>query len=288
MIGYAVSHKPHLASYRLRVAVPAPHLGVPYVIGDVGSPTFFYKLGNPEIAARCRGVLFDVVNDHFEQYPTVKAMGLMADVLTAGSAVMADVVRKHTGRDAVVIDDPYENDEGEAKVVGQQIVWFGHGVNLPSLSKLAPSLKGFRVTICTNVEHPAFVIWSPESEKAYLDASAVVVVSGTNPGASSNRPAKAIRAGRFVVMPEDCAESWRQFRDYAWIGDVREGVRWALNNREEACKRIKAGQKYVRERFDPVSIGRQWKAAFDSISAPAISDSRDGLTSTSLSPASPS
>ena len=275
MIGYLVTAKPQLASFRLRVQIPAKHLGIPYQIGGPGDVNFFYKLGNPDIAKGLR-VVFDVVNDHFERYPSVGEMCGLAEVVTAGSEVMAETVRRHTGRDPVVIDDPYENDECKAEVVGDRVVWFGHSVNLPSLNRIAPSLKGFRMTVCTNFQHPAFKQWSPEAEKAFIHAAAVIVLSGTNPGASTNRVVKAIRAGRFVVMPRDCAESWKQFADFGWIGDVREGVRWALDNREEACKKIAAGQDYIRQRFSPQSIGSQWAALFGSILARDTNAKKDG------------
>ena len=265
MIGYLVTPKPVLASYRLRVLIPAQHLGMPYRIAEPGDLNFFYKLGNPEIAKEHQPVVFDVVNDHFERYPSVKEMCALAHAVTAGSEVMAEIVERHTGRVPYVIDDPYENEQGEASVIGDRVVWFGHSVNLPSLNRIAPSLKGFRMTVCTNFDHPAFVQWSPEAEASFLDAAAVVVLSGTNPGASTNRVVKAIRAGRFVVMPGDCAKSWKQFGEFGWVGDVREGVRWALNNREEACSKIKAGQDYIRQRFSPQSIGSQWAVLFGSI-----------------------
>lgn len=250
-------------------------MGLPYRIGAPGEVNFFYKLGNPDIAQGLDGIVFDVVNDNFE-YQSVREMCQLACMLTAGSEVMAETVRRRTGRAAVVIDDPYENDEAPAGVIGDRVVWFGHAVNLPSLSRLASKLKGFRMTVCTNFDHPAFVQWSPQAEKSFIDAAAVVVVSGTNPGASSNRVVKTLRAGRFPVMPKDCAESWRQFGEFAWIGDVREGVAWALNNRDEACKKILAGQHYIRERFSPQSIGSQWTALFGSILGQDISIAKAG------------
>jgi len=265
-VGYAVTIKPTMASYRLRVAIPAPHLGLPYVIGETGSPTFFYKLGNPEIALQCRGgVVFDVVNDHFKTYETVRAMADVADRLTVGSVAMAETVYGHTGRDATVIDDPYENDEQEPACDGQGVLWFGHTVNLQGLTKYRDRVKGMRLTLCTNHQGPGIVPWSLESERACLDQCAVVLMTGTNPGASTNRVVKAIRAGRFVVCPEDCAESWKQFESHIWVGDVREGVEWALNNREEVCNKIRQAQQQVRDRFSPQTIGQQWADVFRSI-----------------------
>jgi hypothetical protein len=92
----------------------------------------------------------------------------------------------------------------------------------------------------------------------------VVLMVGNNPGASSNRVVKALRAGRFVVTPGG-VDSWDAFRDYIWIGDVREGIDYALNNREEVCNKIEAAQAMIRDKFSPQTIGRQWADLFSSI-----------------------
>ena len=58
MIGYAVDINPELASFRFRVSIPAGGLKVPYRLGCTGSPTFFYKDGNPSLARSLKsGVL---------------------------------------------------------------------------------------------------------------------------------------------------------------------------------------------------------------------------------------
>lgn len=266
MIGYAVTVKPMLASYRLRVAIPAPHMGLDYRIGEVGNPTFFYKLGNPEIAKRCEGgVVYDVVNDHFETEPSVRQMAYLADKLTVGSEAMAETVYRRTGRPSTVIDDPYENEEWPARVSGHRVLWFGHIANMKSLLPHARLLRGLDLVVCTNSREPKVIEWTPQAELVCLDRCAVVLLTGSNPGASTNRVVKAIRAGRFVVMPEDCPQSWRQFEPYVWIGNVRDGVHWARQHREEACSKIAAGQDYIRKRFSPQSIGSQWAALFGSI-----------------------
>jgi hypothetical protein len=90
-------------------------------------------------------------------------------------------------------------------------------------------------------------------------------MTGNNPGASANRIVKSLQAGRFVVTPEDCADSWRELAPYIWIGDVSDGIRWALNNREDVCQKIKQGQQYIAQRFSPESIGSQWTTLFASI-----------------------
>lgn len=273
VIGYCVDPNPKLASFRLRVAIPAAHLPVPHRFGVTGSPTFFYKDGNPTLARSLRtGVIYDVVNDHFSgsRAANYHGMAAAADVLTTCSEVMREVVRRATGRDAIVIDDPYENECSPPEVSGNVVLWFGHGANISSLKPYAdlPNL-----VICSNV--PGAIPWTPQSEADCLYGAAVVLLTGNNPGASTNRMVKALRAGRFVVTPGG-VPSWEQFRDFCWIGDVNEGVRWALNNREEACLKIAAGQAYTSERFTPSLITGRWMEAFASTLGAATSDSRGG------------
>lgn len=276
MIGYVVPRVEQLASYRLRVAIPAPHIGRPYQIGAIGNPSFFFKNGDPPLAKRVKehgyGVVYDVVNDHFGGgvRDTYSGMCKVADVVTCASERMAEIIKERTGREAVIIDDPYENDEQPATCVGDGVLWFGHSANLPSLEPYV-NLRG--LTVCSNI---AFVVpWSLENERRELDRCAVALLTSNNAGASSNRVVKALRAGRFVVTPGG-VPAWEQFKPSIWIGDVREGIAWALNNREEACKKVRKGQKFVRERFSPQAIGKQWRTVFDSTSAAATNGQKGG------------
>jgi hypothetical protein len=264
-VGYFVPILPQMASFRLRVSIPARHLGCPYTIGGTGKPTFFFKNGDVATAKQVKsGIVYDVVNDHFTGDNAAHYRGMcdLADKITVASDHMAAVVKMHTGRESTVIDDPYENGEDRPALVGDSVAWFGHSANITSLFRIA-ELITVPLTICTNYQHPAAVRWTQESERKCIRESAVVLLTGNNPGASTNRVVKSLRAGRFVVTPGG-VESWEQFRDYIYIGDVRDGIHWALNNREEACNKIAAGQEAIRKRYSPQSIGSQWAALFAS------------------------
>lgn len=272
MIGYCVPMQPELASFRFRVAIPAAGLTVPYRFGVTGAPTFFYKDGNPALARSLRGgVVYDVVNDHFAgpKADAYHGMVAAADVVTACSDAMAEVVKAATGREAVVIDDPWECGEEAAAVRGEYVVWFGHGANVETLRPYA-DLPNLRVV--SNVR--GAIPWTRAKERSAISQAAVVLLTG-KPTASTNRIVKAIRSGRFVVTPSG-VPSWEQFREYCWIGDVREGVEWALNNREDARCRILAGQQYISATFRPSLITGRWMEVFDSISAPATRSKTDG------------
>jgi hypothetical protein len=267
-VGYCVNIAPTLASYRLRVAIPAIHLGCDYVLGATGKPSFFYKNGHVELARKVKGVVYDVVNDHFTGPHAADYHGMckVADVITCSSPVMAEIVKKATGRDATVIPDPYENEEDAPAVRGDQLVWFGHQANFSSLEPYAD----LDPWVCAGAE------WSLDHERQALKAAAVVMLTGNNPGASANRPVKAIRAGRFVVCPKDSPESWKDLAEFIWVGDVRDGIDWALNNREEACRKILAGQDYIRKTFSPRLIGSQWAALFASNLAQGTKSTKAG------------
>jgi hypothetical protein len=266
-VGYAVPHNPTMASYRLRVDIPRRHLGagVQSCVGTTGDVTFFYKNGNYRLAEALPGpVVYDVVNDHFRgpQAADYHAMCGIAHTITCASESMRDTILRNTGRDATVIDDPWENEESESSVVGDGVLWFGHSANLASLLPHIEAI-GPKLIVCSNVRS-AHVPWSVENEARCLQGAAVCVLTSASSGASSNRVVKALRSARFVVVPSACAAAWHQFAPYIWIGDVAEGIRWALNNREEACKKILAGQAYIRERFSPQLIGSQWAELFAS------------------------
>ena len=270
-----------MASYRLRVAIPAPLLGCEYEIGTFGSPSFFYKHfdGDLDLARSAGPFVYDVVNDHFagklaNHYQTMCGW---ANRITVSSPYMAGVVKTHTGMDATVIDDPYENAEREPHCDGREVLWFGHAANIPSLFAAVDKIADMPIvlTICTNYKHGAALEWSPETERRSLDRCAVVLVTGNNPGASANRIVKALRAGRFVVTPGG-VPAWDEYKDFIWIGDVRKGIEWAFNNREEACARTKMGQEYARRVSNPASIARQWMDVFGSILPPVMSGKRDG------------
>jgi hypothetical protein len=226
---------------------------MPYAVGGaIGDLTFFYKAGNPEVAKNLKTV-YDVVNDRFKN-DDVRQMCDLATVVTCSSEAMRRRVKEATGRDAVVIPDCYENEERTPRVQGDRVVWFGHQANIFSLKPYA-DVNPFLYT---------GERWTLEGETKAIGSAAVILLTGSNPGASANRAVKAIRAGRFAVAPEDCPESWKELSDFMWIGDVREGIKWALSNREEACCKVLAGQSYVRNRFSPQSIGSQWAGLFAS------------------------
>ena len=57
-------------------------------------------------------------------------------------------------------------------------------------------------------------------------------------------------------------DSWNEFKDFIWQGNVSEGIKWALANRDEACSKVKLGQDYIREKGSPITISNKWRELF--------------------------
>ncbi|MGH8621205.1 MAG: glycosyltransferase [Burkholderiales bacterium] len=88
-------------------------------------------------------------------------------------------------------------------------------------------------------------------------------------GASANRVAETLNAGRFPVASP--LRSYQQFADAAWLGqDLVQGIEWALANPGEVLARIRRGQAMVAARFTADRAGCRWRELFES-----LLDSRD-------------
>jgi glycosyltransferase involved in cell wall biosynthesis len=255
--------------------------------------------GSVELARQARAlgarVVVDLCDDHFdttELGPAYRALCQLADRVTASTAAMADVVRRHTRKRAALIDDPYEAPLGQPRFEPTshrvRLLWFGHPVNFDTVADMIPKLGALAqstslslhvVSNSTNngirayLEQvsrqfgpgltTSFTEWAPEATwQALADCDLVVVpslLSAKKLVKSPNRVVEPLRAGRFVVAYP--LPSYVELADYVWLGEnVADGVAWAVANATEVRRRIAAGQAHINRRFSPLSISRVWEA----------------------------
>lgn len=202
-------------------------------------------------------IVFDVCDDHFHtpREHHYREVCRKADLITCSTPAMREIIKRETGRDAIVIPDPYEQPEKKARI-HDSLLWFGHPLNLPDLERETQRLAGHKLQVVTNAK--GAIPWSPENmDKAFNDAGLVIIPTGRSIAKSANRAVESIRRGLFVV-----ANPLPAYSDLGiWLGDIREGVDWALNHRGEVIKRIKTAQDYVRHEYSPQRIGKLWKQA---------------------------
>lgn len=246
---------PEIASSRLRAEIPQRELEKLGIKRGRDILVYSKHVVPMHIAARFGKQVFDICDDHyhgvFEQY--YREHSLMADLITVNSDEMARIVKKETGRDAIIIPDPYESEEQKAGY-NKGVLWYGHESNLKTI-------EPYKDIIDTVLTHPE---WTREKQlQAIKDCAVVCIPTDERKGKSANRLIEAVRNGRFVVAGELPAHE--EFKDFMWIGDIRKGIEWAKSDPAECIRRVKECQKYIRDKFSPETIGKLWLNALQSI-----------------------
>jgi hypothetical protein len=211
--------------------------------------------GDAEIAksAQIDGakVVVDYCDDHFDHPiygPIYRSMAEIADAIVCPTKMMSFVILKNTGKDSVVIADPYENERIAPHAEGNKLLWFGHHKNIEEIN---PYLKYHPIRLCTGES------WSLESEKAELLSANITVLPMSGEYKSANRLIKSIQAGCFPVVGKTPANS--EFKRFCWVGHVDTGIRWAKSFKRDLNALVTEGQAYI-ARYSPEAIGGQWDA----------------------------
>ena len=254
------------------------------------------------LAAKSNGVplVVDICDNPFakpqpvpEFYSRVLAV---CDAVVANSGHMAELMASRGARRPRIIEDAILSPTVTpvfAPTGRVELLWFGHPSNLPYLDTCCDTLFQFaanrqcRLTVVTQegigaeewveeIQAPRkpgfearFIPWSLEVMQVALRQCDIVIIpsdpsDSLKAGASANRIAEALNAGRFAVASP--LPSYLEFADAAWLGrDLVQGIEWALAHPHEVLVRIKRGQSLVAERFGADRIGRRWCELFDQL-----------------------
>lgn len=203
--------------------------------------------------------IFDVCDNHF-QHPQIGAYYYThvnnADLITVNSDEMAKIVHFETGREAMVIPDPYESEELEPGI-GQYPFWFGHESNLVDLDRYLP-IPGLQILTGDD--------WSRDKQLAMLkECSCVLIPTGKSMAKSANRLMESVRNGRFVIAGDLPAHE--EFKDLMYIGnDLKNSLElFKSSNPVDILQRIRDCQTIIRDRYSPGRISRLWLEAIDRV-----------------------
>lgn len=250
-----VDFGPGLASARLRARIPQQELEKLGI--TKGNDVLIYSkdwLDWKDIKPFKKRI-YDICDDHFRN-PYKRSYYVdhaqLADVVTCNSEVMKQIIKEETGRDALIVSEPYESEEKEPQI-GPRLLWYGHKSNLPDLYRIEGELKHPLLVLSNSEKHEK---WTPETFRQAIDTPCIVIIpTGKSLAKSENRMVEAIRNGRYV-----CAEylpSYAPFDQFYPLGDIPANIEQALAN-PESIDRIKAAQDYIRDRYSPEVIGKQW------------------------------
>lgn len=272
---------PALASYRYRSQVPseqvAKHNGFKtglnapgdYEIIVVGKP---HEDDFPVIeSAKKDGakIVVDFCDDHFEgkSGDMYRKVAGLADHITTGTEVMRARLHRYLERDAVVLPDPYEQEECAPHANGDKFLWFGHISNLNEILAWKPYLVGRDVKVATgpNPVDGIAPVWGPENLRKAL-AEANMVLLPTQAGSeykTPNRLLNAIRAGCFPVCMSHPA--YLEFRPMVWVGDFTTGIKWTDCFKADLNGLVADAQDYIRNRYSPEAVGTKWAQFLESV-----------------------
>lgn len=246
--------------------------------------------------ARSRGIcsIVDVCDDYFESgarlEPYYRSLVAEADAVTASCRQLATYIEQATGRRAHVIADPYEGPGGSPtwapKRSEVKAVWFGNTGNMQSLIREAEALpqriSGFKVDLLVltrefpgineaferfNKQHGTtltlrFREWSLQRNWTELHDCDLAIIPVDQRerfylAKGPNRLIEALWAGRFAVV--NSIPSYDEFSPWAWVGDIADGIGWALEHPAEITQRIAAAQDHIRRLYSPAAIALNWE-----------------------------
>lgn len=247
---------PEIASSRLRAAIPQKELERMGV--KKGHDVLIYgkHFLDDKYLSAFKHRIYDVCDDHYQSENLrdyYLKHTLSADVVTCNSVVMQRRIKEETGRNAVLVGEPYESPEFVPNI-GPRLLWYGHKSNLKDLRRIQPELKHALLVLSNDgIE----VDWEPGIfRQAIISPCIVIIPTGKSQAKSENRMVEAIRNGKYV-----CAErlpAYEPFDQFFPLGDIPSHIDRALTNQADSLARVRAAQDYIREKYSPHSIAQQW------------------------------
>jgi hypothetical protein len=270
MIDWQIPHKPHVASYRYRCSIPMNILqntvtpDVTVIAKDWLTLKQVRSIRGP-VVWDCCDDHFDKENDRADYYHEIANLVTAITVPTEG---MRQRVLEATGKEALVVEDPYELPLAKPLMKSgwaQNLFWYGHKSNLRELIACRDDFGERKILVMSNFE--GCIPWSHEGMLKGLGWCDVVPIPvGTDKKSqakSPNRMVEAIRQGRYVV-----ANPLPAYAVYGmWQGDLKEGLEWVDDNPDIALEAVRKAQKIVEEKHSPKVIAAQWLKVFQHVTS---------------------
>lgn len=240
--------------------------------------------------------VFDVCDDKWGTHKkkladTYDFLCKNANLVTTSTSSLANIIHRHTGKHAYIISDPAERErkEPEIRIITDDTIikfaYYGAGKNFEVIKwdKIVNDLKTVHKKIEIHavvgrvekklskvkhlIEQKIFFAyqWTYELQDQIVDDCHFVlipinVVNENIPAKSPNRLIDGIQRGK-LVLTNTGVNSYEPFRNFSYFVsnfNYGQGLQYAINNRDEALRNIKAGQLYIDQHHTPEIIGKKW------------------------------
>jgi len=263
---------------------------------DANTIVIFLKLSQPDSIQRAKDLgaktIYDLCDNKFEEKEEYEPCCQLADLISVNSVNMEISVKHHTGRDSIVMPDPYERPKLTPKFDPSKelkLLWFGSQSSFKFFpivecwQRLEKEIVNYKYTMVSsktdrvlskmtqrqnkgqisgiNFSKLDMQEWTWEHQGKLLTECDIVLmpVQTDNPRTdtkSANRLIDSLISGKFVITT--ALASYEEFAPYTWQGDYIEGIKWALKNPAEVKERIRLGQEYTEQNYSARILSKKF------------------------------
>jgi hypothetical protein len=263
---------------------------------DANTIVIFLKLSQPDSIQRAKDLgattIYDLCDNKFEEKEEYEPCCRLADLVSVNSVQMGVSAKYHTGRDSIVMPDPYERPKLTPKFNPNKelkLLWFGSQSSFKFLpvveiwQRLEKEIVNYKYTMVSaktdrllskmsmrqskgqirgiNFNKLDMQEWTWDHQGKLLTECDIVLmpVQTDNPRTdtkSANRVIDSLISGRFVITTS--LASYEEFAPYTWQGDYIEGIKWAKTNPDQVIDRITKGQQYVEQNYSAKVLSKKF------------------------------
>jgi hypothetical protein len=263
---------------------------------DANTIVIFLKLSQPDSIQRAKDLgaktIYDLCDNKFEEKEEYEPCCQLADLISVNSVNMEISVKHHTGRDSIVMPDPYERPKLTPKFDPSKelkLLWFGSQSSFKFFpivecwQRLEKEIVNYKYTMVSsktdrvlskmtqrqnkgqisgiNFSKLDMQEWTWEHQGKLLTECDIVLmpVQTDNPRThtkSANRLIDSLISGKFVITT--ALASYEEFAHDTWQGDYIEGIKWALKNPAEVKERIRLGQEYTEQNYSARILSKKF------------------------------
>ena len=266
--------------------------------GEVDADTLIIFLKGTKVhtieQARALGAqtVYDLCDNKFDEKQEYAPCCLAADLVSVNSIQMGASVKMHTGRDSIVMPDPFERPKLLPKFspgTDINLLWFGSKSSFKFLpmveiwQRLEKEVRNYSYTMVSantdrlfskfqlrqrkrevtgiNLDRVIMKEWTWELQGQLLEQCDIVLmpVQTNHPRTdtkSANRVIDSLMSGRFVITTP--LASYEEFGPYTWQGDYIEGIQWAQANPDQVLDKITKGQQYVEQNYSAAVLSNKF------------------------------
>jgi hypothetical protein len=302
---FSDAYKPKRASHRLRGEVTCQALvdqGYDAKIltdwseVDANTVVVFLKRSQPNSIQKAKDLgaktIYDLCDNKFEEKEEYEPCCRLADLVSVNSVQMGVSTKHHTGRDSIVMPDPFERPKLTPRFRPSKelkLLWFGSQSSFKFLpvveiwQRLEKEIVNYKYTMVSaktdrllskmslrqskgqisgiNFSKLDMQEWTWEHQGKLLTECDIVLmpVQTDNPRTdtkSANRLIDSLISGKFVITT--ALASYEEFAPYTWQSDYIEGIKWALKNPDAVEERIRRGQEYTEQNYSAQALSKKF------------------------------